>query len=229
MAACRARRAVTVEEVRVAEETVTFRSPPIPLARQGLLSRWRSTPTSPPPTLRAFLADYELGAPVALEGIAEGVENSNFRLADRARPLHPHHLREARRPGRPAVLPRPDGASRPPRPALPAAGACARRRGPAPARRQARRDRQLPRRAAGRAGSRSSTAPPWARRWRHCIWPPPTSRSPAPTRSRCAGWHALFDGCRGKADAVEPGLEAEIAAELADLARAWPAGPAGRA
>ena len=30
--------------------------------------------------LNAFLADYALGAPLALEGIAEGVENSNFRL-----------------------------------------------------------------------------------------------------------------------------------------------------
>ena len=34
----------------------------------------------PPPALGAFLADYDLGAPLALEGIAEGVENSNFRL-----------------------------------------------------------------------------------------------------------------------------------------------------
>jgi 4-hydroxy-3-methylbut-2-en-1-yl diphosphate reductase len=33
--ACRARFAVTVEEVRVADETVTFRSPPIPLARRA--------------------------------------------------------------------------------------------------------------------------------------------------------------------------------------------------
>ena len=32
---CRARRAVTVEEVRVAEESVTFRSPPIPLLRRA--------------------------------------------------------------------------------------------------------------------------------------------------------------------------------------------------
>ncbi|MFO1072745.1 MAG: homoserine kinase [Geminicoccaceae bacterium] len=37
-----------------------------------------------------------------------------------------------------------------------------------------------------------------------------------------AGWHALFEGCRGKADQVEPGLEAEIAQELAALAREWP-------
>ena len=35
VAACRARRAVSVEEVKVAEETVTFRSPPIPLAARA--------------------------------------------------------------------------------------------------------------------------------------------------------------------------------------------------
>jgi 4-hydroxy-3-methylbut-2-en-1-yl diphosphate reductase len=35
VAACRERRAVTLEEVRVAKETVTFRSPPIPLARRA--------------------------------------------------------------------------------------------------------------------------------------------------------------------------------------------------
>ena len=59
--ACRERFAVTVEEVRVADETVTFRSPADPAGAQGLLSRWRSTPTSPPDELRAFLAEYELG------------------------------------------------------------------------------------------------------------------------------------------------------------------------
>ena len=37
-----------------------------------------------------------------------------------------------------------------------------------------------------------------------------------------AGWRALFEGCRGKADQVEPGLDAEIEGELDHLARAWP-------
>jgi homoserine kinase type II len=36
------------------------------------------------------------------------------------------------------------------------------------------------------------------------------------------GWRHLFEGCRGKADAVEPGLEALIAAELDHLAARWP-------
>jgi hypothetical protein len=35
VAACRNRRAVTLEEVKVAEETVTFRSPPIPMAARA--------------------------------------------------------------------------------------------------------------------------------------------------------------------------------------------------
>ena len=78
--------------------------------------------------LRAFLADYELGELDRLQGIAEGVENSNYLLQTDGRPLHPDALREARRSGRPAVLPRPDGASGGARPRLPAAGACARRR-----------------------------------------------------------------------------------------------------
>ena len=34
----------------------------------------------PEPALLAFLAAYDLGTPLELEGIAEGVENSNFRL-----------------------------------------------------------------------------------------------------------------------------------------------------
>ena len=45
--------------------------------------------------LEAFLAGYDLGAPLSFKGIAEGVENSNFLAGDHARPLHPDHLRAA--------------------------------------------------------------------------------------------------------------------------------------
>jgi homoserine kinase type II len=39
-----------------------------------------------PAELQAFLADFDVGAPVAFKGVAEGVENSNFRLdTDRGR------------------------------------------------------------------------------------------------------------------------------------------------
>jgi len=37
------------------------------------------------------------------------------------------------------------------------------------------------------------------------------------------GWRPLFDNCLGRADAVQPGLGAEIARELDILEAAWPA------
>ena len=132
---------------------------------------------------------------VALEGIAEGVENSNFRLADRARPLHPDHLREARRPGRPAVLPGPDGASGPPRPALPAAGPRPRRRRRCAGSRASPPPSSAASRAAGRAGSRSSTARPWARRWRSLhLAAADFALTRAQRARRFAGWRAAVRG-----------------------------------
>ena len=62
--------------------------------------------------LDAFLAGYDLGALLSYKGIAEGVENSNFLLHTEHGQFHPDALREARGGGGPAVLPRPDGASR---------------------------------------------------------------------------------------------------------------------
>ena len=68
-------------------------------------SRWRAGPPEPV----AVYTDVDDGAGGASwpttswrrwspsEAIAEGVENSNFRLRHRARPLHPDHLREAGR------------------------------------------------------------------------------------------------------------------------------------
>ena len=58
--------------------------------------------------LGALLADFDLGAPLAFKGIAEGVENSNFLLETETGPLHPDGLREAGAGGGPAVLPRAD-------------------------------------------------------------------------------------------------------------------------
>ena len=37
-----------------------------------------------------------------------------------------------------------------------------------------------------------------------------------------SGWRRLYEACRARADAVQPGLAAEIGAELALLERAWP-------
>ena len=61
-----------------------------------------------------------------------------------------------------------------------------------------------------------------------CTWP---RRDFTPTRANAlslAGWRLLFDAVEARADEVEPGLAAEIAAELDGLARDWPqALPAG--
>ena len=56
--------------------------------------------------LRAFLLDYDLGELLAFRGIAEGVENSNYALRTGRGRLHPDPLREARGPGRAALVPR---------------------------------------------------------------------------------------------------------------------------
>jgi homoserine kinase type II len=42
------------------------------------------------------------------------------------------------------------------------------------------------------------------------------------------GWRKLWDGCRDRADEVEPGLRAELSRELEDISANWPQGlPAG--
>ena len=60
--------------------------------------------------LASFIASYGLGELLSYKGIAEGVENTNYLVHTEQGPVHPDALREARRAGRPAVLPRPDGA-----------------------------------------------------------------------------------------------------------------------
>ena len=49
-----------------------------------------------------------------------------------------------------------------------------------------------------------------------------------PNNLSVSGWRPLFEACRADADAVAPGLAAEIAAELETLESRWPAGlPSG--
>jgi homoserine kinase type II len=175
----------------------------------------------PPPALAAFLADYDLGAPLALEGIAEGVENSNFRLlTERGRYILTVYEKRVD----PADLPFFLGLME----------HLARHEVPCP----------LPVRARDGLALRRLLGKPAV--IVGCLegrWPRQV------TVERCAalgealaslhlaaagfglaradalsfaGWRALLERCRGEADAVEPGLEAEIAAELEALARFWP-------
>lgn len=174
-----------------------------------------------PEALATFLADYDLGALVALRGIAQGVENSNFRLeTERGRYILTIYEKRVD----PADLPFFLGLME----HLAQAGVFC----PLPV--QAR-DGQALRRLQGKpAAIVTFLEGEWPRRI---------------TVERCAalgealaglhlaargfglrrenalslaGWRKLFEGCRGKADRVEPGLEAEIEKALADLAARWP-------
>jgi homoserine kinase type II len=175
----------------------------------------------PREALNAFVAEYDLGAPVALRGIAEGVENSNFLLeTERGRYILTIYEKRVD----PADLPFFLGLME----------HLARHGLPCPLPVHARDGRALCRLLGKPAAIVSFLEGTWPRRI---------------TVERCAalgealaalhlaaadftlhranalslaGWRSLFEGCRGKADAVEPGLDAEIAAELADLARRWP-------
>ena len=171
--------------------------------------------------LSAFLADYALGAPVALEGIAEGVENSNFHLAtERGRYILTIYEKRVD----PADLPFFLGLME----------HLARHGMPCPLPVQARDGTALRRLAGKPAAIVSCLDGRWPRRIavEHCAalgealarLHLATSDFTLTRRNALsfAGWHSLFQGCRGKAHAVEPGLEAEIAAELAHLAAVWP-------
>jgi homoserine kinase type II len=182
----------------------------------------------PPGALAAFLADYELGEPLALEGIAEGVENSNFRLlTERGRYILTVYEKRVD----PADLPFFLGLME----------HLARRGLPCPLPVHARDGLALRRLAGKPAAIVSCLGGRWPRRVtvERCL---ALGEALASLHLAAAdfglaranalsfpGWRALLERCRGKADAaVEPGLEAEIAAELEGLARLWPTGlPAG--
>ena len=171
--------------------------------------------------LGTFLAAYDLGAPMALEGIQEGVENSNFRLVtERGRYILTIYEKRVD----PADLPFFLGLME----------HLARHGLPCPLPVQARDGSALQRLAGKPAAIVSCLDGRWPRRItvEHCgALGEALARLHLATADftltrrnalSFAGWHSLFQGCRGKAHAVEPGLEAEIAAELAHLAAVWP-------
>lgn len=171
--------------------------------------------------VRAFLAGYDIGELRALEGIREGVENSNYLLVtDRGRFILTLYEKRVS----PADLPFFLGLME----HLAARGVPC----PVPVRgRDGRSLRQLCGRPAavvtfleGRSARRIE--PP------HCA-----SLGAALARLHLAGrdfrqhrenalsvdhWRELYLACRGRADEVEPGLAAELEAELDALERDWP-------
>lgn len=174
-----------------------------------------------PEALADFLAAYDLGAPLGLRGITEGVENSNFKLeTERGRYILTIYEKRVDPADLPFFLGLMEHLARNGLPCpLPVHG----------------RDGSALRQIRGKpAAIVSFLEGHWPRRItvERC-----TALGEALAALHLAaqdfhleranalslrGWHSLFEGCRGKADRVEPGLEAEIAAELAELARHWP-------
>lgn len=173
--------------------------------------------------LAAFLAEYAIGEAVELKGIRQGVENSNYRLrTTQGRFILTIYEKRVDRRDLPFFLGLMEHLARRGLPCpLPVAG----------------RDGQALRRIAGKPAAIVTFL---------------DGKSPGRvTNERCAalgealaalhlagagfpllrenalgmaGWRRLQADCGGKADDVLPGLAAEIAAELDELARAWPRG-----
>ena len=171
--------------------------------------------------LAAFLAEYDIGGVVAFRGIAEGVENSNFSLrttrGDYILTLYEKRVNPAELPWFLGLMEH-----------------LARRGINCPLPVQARDGGAL-RALCGRPAAVTTFLPGvWPRRVRqeHCG---PVGmalaalhlagRDYAPTRANAlgpAGWRPLFERARAQADAVVPGLEAELDTALERILGAWP-------
>jgi homoserine kinase type II len=172
--------------------------------------------------LRAFLAEYDIGALLAFRGIAEGVENSNYALKTSA---GDYVLTLYERRVEPRELPWFLGLMR----HVVAGGISA----PEPV---AGRDGQALRALAGRPAAICSFLPGvWPRRVRpeHCG---PLGAALAglhlagegfsevrPNGLGPAAWGPLLERCRADGEAVQPGLIAELDAALASILAGWPA------
>jgi len=173
--------------------------------------------------LEAFLAAYDLGAPLSFKGVAEGVENSNFLLeTETGRYFLTIYERRVRREDLPFFLgfmqhlaqhgflsatPIADRAGRllgelRGKPAAIVSfltGLSVRRPTPAHCRAAGAGLAWLHEAGQGFEGRRANDLG-------HAAWAP------------------FFQRVRGKAEALKPGLEAQIAADVGHLAEAWPSG-----
>ena len=173
--------------------------------------------------IESFAAAYDIGRVVACKGIAEGVENSNYLLqTDRGLYILTLYEKRVAKADLPFFLGLMDH--------LAAKGlAC-----PTPIR--ARDGEVLHELARRPAAIISFLRGMWPKRIAvtHCAQVGealarlhqlgadfPLRRANALT---LGGWTQLFQACRARADEVQPGLAAELARELDELAARWPAG-----
>jgi homoserine kinase type II len=171
--------------------------------------------------LSAFLDAYDIGPALSLQGIAEGVENSNFLLlTERGRFILTLYERRVDPSDLPFFLGLMDHLAAKgvpcPTPVHGRDGAALRSLCGRPAAVVSFLDGVSPRRvqaghcaALGKALAQLHLAGAGFRMAR-------------PNALSVQGWRALFEGCRAGADEVLNGLEGEIDRELAALERAWP-------
>ena len=172
-------------------------------------------------SLEAFLAAYDIGRAVSLQGITEGVENSNFLLiTEQGRfilTLYERRVDPADLPFFLGLMDHLAGKGVPcPTPVHGRDGEVLRRLCGRPAAIVSFLEGISPRRvqpahcaALGKALARLHLAGA-------------SFGTARPNSLSVQGWRSLFEGCRAAADGVPDGLEAEIDRELAELERAWP-------
>jgi homoserine kinase type II len=173
--------------------------------------------------LRAFTALYDFGEVLACKGIAEGVENSNFLLTTtRGNFILTLYEKRVAPKDLPFFIALMEHLAR-------QSVAC-----PTPVR--ARDGRALQELCGRPAAIVTFLAGMWPRRIRpfHCAGVGAAlaglhraGASFAMTRPNdlsIAGWRRLFESCAARAGEVQPGLAEELAADLAVLEAAWPAG-----
>ena len=179
-------------------------------------------------SLSAFLAAYEIGEAVALEGITEGVENSNYLLLTaRGRFILTLYERRVDPADLPFFLGLMDHlAAREvpcPTPVHARDGAALRSLCGRPAAVVSFLDGVSPQRV--QAGHCAALGRALAQLHLAGVGFPMLR----PNALSVSGWRPLFDACRAHADRVLVGLEAEIDRELAAIEREWPEDlPAGR-
>jgi homoserine kinase type II len=173
-------------------------------------------------SLNAFLAAYDIGRALSLQGITEGVENSNFVLiTERGRYILTLYERRVDPADLPFFLGLMDHLAAKgvpcPTPVHGRDGEALRHLCGRPAAVVSYLEGVSPRRvlpahcaALGKALARLHLAGAGFAKTR-------------PNALSVPGWRSLFEACRAGADRVLDGLEAEIDQELAELEHAWPA------
>jgi homoserine kinase type II len=172
-------------------------------------------------SLSAFLAAYDIGQAISLEGITEGVENSNYLLLTARGPfiltLYERRVDPADLPFFLALMDHLAARGVPcPTPVHARDGAALRRLCGRPAAVVSFLDGVSPRRV--QAGHCAALGKALAQLHLAGVGFPMLR----PNALSVSGWRPLFDACRAHADRVLIGLETEIDRELAAIEREWP-------